>query len=60
MNDNYWATEQIESLEIALDSIKKELRNLRSEYNEYKEAMEFYIGRGRCMEALEQYRLENK
>jgi hypothetical protein len=51
---------QINELTIEVKTLEDSLKKVREEYKEYKNAMEFYIGRGRCFEALEQYRLENK
>ena len=51
--ENDFATQR-EMAEIEGDRIQK----IRADFQEYKNAMEFYFGRSKCFEALEQYRNE--
>lgn len=44
----------------ALDTRDDEATKLKKELEEFKSAMNFYIGSSRVFEALEQYRVENK
>lgn len=50
---------QIRELEHEVDLLVDTLSKVRAEYKEYKNAMEAYMGKSRCFEALEQYRQEN-
>lgn len=50
---------QISELQREVESLEDTLKQIKKEYDEYKNAMECYMGNSRCFEALEQYRQEN-
>jgi hypothetical protein len=56
MNDSELLAQSLRDIEIE----KLSGSAVVSMFEEYRQAMEYYFGAGRCHEALEQYRNENR